>query len=62
LSSSEFIPLNVSNNVPGTNGLSQAKFENFTINVQLPEDLNCTGGEMNRTIGLSTPVPRDNPS
>ncbi|GAD95364.1 hypothetical protein SNOG_11034 [Paecilomyces variotii No. 5] len=43
LATNEFIPLQVSNNVPGTNGLSQAKFQNFTINVQLPKDLNCTG-------------------
>ncbi|KAI9734295.1 MAG: hypothetical protein M1834_002399 [Cirrosporium novae-zelandiae] len=35
--------LTVSNNVPGTNGLSQAKEKNFVINVALPEDLNCIG-------------------
>ncbi|GME35348.1 hypothetical protein GTA08_BOTSDO03889 [Neofusicoccum parvum] len=39
----DFQKLQVSNNVPGTNGLSDAKFENFTINVQMPNDLNCTG-------------------
>ncbi|KAL2215119.1 hypothetical protein M432DRAFT_158242 [Thermoascus aurantiacus ATCC 26904] len=38
-----FIPLNVTKNVPGVNGLSQAKFEDFVIQVQLPDDLNCIG-------------------
>ncbi|KAJ9313330.1 hypothetical protein C8Q69DRAFT_61295 [Paecilomyces variotii] len=42
-STNEFIKLQVSNNVPGKNGLSQAKFQNFTMNVQLPDNLNCTG-------------------
>jgi len=40
-----FIPLNVTKNVPGVNGLSQAKFEDFVIQVQLPDDLNCIGGK-----------------
>ncbi|KAF4546409.1 Gas1-like protein [Lasiodiplodia theobromae] len=38
-----FQKLEVSNNVPGENGLSDAKFKDFTINVQLPDNLNCTG-------------------
>ncbi|KAF1847859.1 uncharacterized protein K460DRAFT_64757 [Cucurbitaria berberidis CBS 394.84] len=38
-----FRPLKVSNNVPGTNGLSQAKEKEFTINVQMPDDFNCIG-------------------
>lgn len=40
-----FTKLQVSNNVPGENGLSDAKFKDFTINVQMPDNLNCTGGE-----------------
>jgi len=39
-----FIPLKVTNNVPGGNGLSQAKEEDFVINAALPADLNCIGG------------------
>lgn len=38
-----FIPLTVSNNVPGVNGLSQAKEQQFTINVQMPANFNCIG-------------------
>lgn len=38
-------PLNITNNVPGINGFSQAKFEQFTMTVQLPDDMECTGGE-----------------
>ncbi|KAL1638152.1 hypothetical protein SLS58_008892 [Diplodia intermedia] len=38
-----FTKLQVSNNVPGENGLSDAKFKDFTINVQMPDNLNCTG-------------------
>ncbi|PKS11125.1 hypothetical protein jhhlp_002886 [Lomentospora prolificans] len=37
------IPLNVTNNVPGVNGFSQAKAQSFVINVQMPEDFQCTG-------------------
>ncbi|KAH8599788.1 hypothetical protein B0O99DRAFT_321164 [Bisporella sp. PMI_857] len=36
--------LTVTNNVPGANGLSQAKTEDFVINVAMPDDLACTGG------------------
>ncbi|CAA9962852.1 DUF3129 multi-domain protein [Pyrenophora teres f. maculata] len=39
----DFTPLKVSNNVPGTLGLSQAKEKDFTINVQMPEKFNCLG-------------------
>lgn len=39
-----FVPLTVSNNVPGSNGLSQAKEQQFTINVQMPANFNCIGG------------------
>lgn len=39
-----FVPLTVANNVPGTNGLSQAKEQDFTINVQMPQNFNCIGG------------------
>ncbi|KAG8159735.1 hypothetical protein KVR01_010372 [Diaporthe batatas] len=37
------IPLEVTNNVPGANGFSQAKTEDFNITVKMPADLNCTG-------------------
>lgn len=37
--------LTVTNNVPGVNGLSQAKAQDFNITVTMPDDLNCTGGE-----------------
>ncbi|KAF2969725.1 hypothetical protein GQX73_g3799 [Xylaria multiplex] len=33
----------VADNVPGVNGFSQAKEEDFTIRVTMPSDLNCTG-------------------
>jgi hypothetical protein len=35
--------LPIKNNVPGKNGLSQAKEQNFNMQVSLPKDLNCTG-------------------
>ncbi|KAF1833994.1 hypothetical protein BDW02DRAFT_355616 [Decorospora gaudefroyi] len=38
-----FTPLKVSNNVPGTFGLSQAKEQDFVINVQMPDKFNCIG-------------------
>ncbi|EEY16867.1 hypothetical protein VDBG_02976 [Verticillium alfalfae VaMs.102] len=37
------IPLNVTNNVPGANGFSQAKAQQFKMTVTLPDDLACTG-------------------
>ncbi|KAM4067148.1 hypothetical protein HRG_001144 [Hirsutella rhossiliensis] len=40
----EFTNLTVSNNVPGTNGFSQAKAEAFDINVQMPDNFKCEGG------------------
>ncbi|KAI1749638.1 hypothetical protein F4782DRAFT_297051 [Xylaria castorea] len=33
----------VADNVPGVNGFSQAKEEDFTIRVTMPDNLNCTG-------------------
>lgn len=39
------IPLTVTNNVPGVNGFSQAKTEDFNITVTMPDSLNCTGGK-----------------
>jgi hypothetical protein len=39
----DFTPLQVSNNVPGTLGLSDAKTKEFTINVQMPDKFNCIG-------------------
>jgi hypothetical protein len=38
-----FTPLKVTNNIPGSFGLSQAKEQDFTINVQMPEKFNCIG-------------------
>ncbi|KAM0426031.1 hypothetical protein ACHAPT_008662 [Fusarium lateritium] len=35
--------LTVTNNVPGTNGLSQSKEQAFNITVKMPDDLNCFG-------------------
>ncbi|KAL3423791.1 hypothetical protein PVAG01_05538 [Phlyctema vagabunda] len=35
--------LTVTNNVPGVNGFSQAKTEDFNITVTMPDDLACTG-------------------
>ncbi|KAF6826315.1 hypothetical protein CMUS01_09499 [Colletotrichum musicola] len=37
------IPLEVTNNVPGTNGFSQAKAQQFNVTVKMPADLKCTG-------------------
>lgn len=37
--------LEVTNNVPGVNGFSQAKTQDFNITVTMPTNLNCTGGE-----------------
>lgn len=39
------IPLEVTNNVPGANGFSQAKTVDFNMTVKMPADMNCTGGE-----------------
>ncbi|KAI1152305.1 hypothetical protein F4825DRAFT_461943 [Nemania diffusa] len=38
-----FPNVTVADNVPGVNGFSQAKEEDFTIKVTMPADLNCTG-------------------
>jgi hypothetical protein len=38
-----FTPLKVTNNVPGSLGLSQAKEQDFEINVQMPDKFNCIG-------------------
>ncbi|KAK0713152.1 hypothetical protein B0T26DRAFT_753294 [Lasiosphaeria miniovina] len=35
--------LTVTNNVPGVNGLSQAKAQDFNITVTMPDQLSCTG-------------------
>lgn len=37
--------LTVTNNVPGVNGLSQAKAQAFNITVKMPDNLSCTGGK-----------------
>jgi hypothetical protein len=39
--------LTVTNNVPGVNGLSQAKTQDFNITVAMPSNLTCTGGMLN---------------
>jgi hypothetical protein len=39
----KFTKLKVANNVPGANGLSQAKEQDFTISVAMPDKLNCIG-------------------
>jgi hypothetical protein len=39
-----FTNLTVTNNVPGANGLSQAKEQDFNMTIQMPSDLACTGG------------------
>ncbi|KAI1282886.1 hypothetical protein F5Y07DRAFT_386121 [Xylaria sp. FL0933] len=38
-----FPNVSVADNVPGVNGFSQAKEEDFTIKVTMPTNLNCTG-------------------
>ncbi|RYC63371.1 hypothetical protein CHU98_g2872 [Xylaria longipes] len=38
-----FPNVSVEDNVPGVNGFSQAKEEDFTIRVTMPDGLNCTG-------------------
>jgi hypothetical protein len=42
-SKAKYVALKVANNIPGANGLSQAKEQDFTISVQMPKDLNCIG-------------------
>jgi hypothetical protein len=37
------INLTVENNVPGANGLSQAKFQDFNMTVVMPTNFTCTG-------------------
>lgn len=37
------VPLTVENNVPGINGFSQAKAQNFNMTVTLPDNLDCIG-------------------
>lgn len=37
--------LTVTNNVPGVNGFSQAKAQDFNITVQMPDSFTCTGGK-----------------
>jgi Egh16-like virulence factor len=37
--------LTVTNNVPGANGLSQAKAQDFNITVTMPDKFTCIGGE-----------------
>ncbi|KAF3764231.1 hypothetical protein M406DRAFT_291283 [Cryphonectria parasitica EP155] len=36
--------LQVTNNVPGANGFSQAKTQDFNMTITLPANMNCTGG------------------
>ncbi|KAK1634251.1 hypothetical protein BDP81DRAFT_324910 [Colletotrichum phormii] len=37
------IPLEVTNNVPGANGFSQAKAQQFNVTVKMPADMKCNG-------------------
>ncbi|OBR09225.1 Gas1-like protein [Colletotrichum higginsianum IMI 349063] len=37
------VPLEVTNNVPGANGFSQVKAQQFNVTVKLPADMKCTG-------------------
>lgn len=36
--------LEIDNNIPGANGFSLAKFEEFNVTVTMPPDLKCVGG------------------
>lgn len=40
--------LTVTNNVPGANGLSQAKEQDFNITITLPPDMTCIGGSIGK--------------
>lgn len=50
--------LTVTNNVPGVNGLSQAKAQAFNITVKMPDNLSCTGGESLSTLPCSSMLSR----
>ncbi|KAJ8108871.1 hypothetical protein ONZ43_g6295 [Nemania bipapillata] len=50
-----FPNVTVEDNVPGVNGFSQAKEEDFTIKVTMPEGLNCTGCEYSLLQDLYSP-------
>lgn len=52
------IPLEVTNNVPGANGFSQAKTVDFNMTVKMPADMNCTGGESHNHILCSHSYPK----
>lgn len=41
--------LTVTNNVPGVNGFSQAKAQDFNITVKMPDSFTCTGGKSKQT-------------
>ncbi|KAL8304866.1 hypothetical protein RB597_004125 [Gaeumannomyces tritici] len=40
----QFVPMTVTDNIPGANGLSTAKTEQFQMKATLPDDLECTNG------------------
>ncbi|TLD28324.1 hypothetical protein PspLS_03591 [Pyricularia sp. CBS 133598] len=40
----EFKNLSVTDNVPGANGLSQVRAQQFVMKITMPQDLNCVGG------------------
>lgn len=42
--SGNFVPMTVTQDVPGANGLSQAKTEQFELKATLPDNLTCNGG------------------
>ncbi|KAL8393232.1 hypothetical protein RB595_003140 [Gaeumannomyces hyphopodioides] len=40
----QFVEMTVTDNIPGANGLSTAKTEQFQMKATMPNDLKCTGG------------------
>ena len=48
----EFKNLSIANNVPGAKGFSQAKEQDFTMQVQLPDAMNCTGSSQGNVCTL----------
>lgn len=66
-----FRNLSVSDNVPGTNGLSQAKAQQFQIKITMPQDINCIGASTgnvctvrcrNNAVSPQQLAPKPNPS
>lgn len=52
-------PLKVTNNIPGSNGLSQNKEMDFNITVSMPANFTCIGGKAWPSFhGLTTTITR----